>query len=143
LPTDMATATDVCDASVVVTVSNSAGTASCAGDAVIRTFTATDDCGNTTTATQVVTIEDSVSPVFTSVPASLTIECGDPIPTDLAIATDVCDADVSVIVSESIGASSCTGNQVVRTFTASDDCGNTATASQIVTIEDTTAPQPR
>jgi hypothetical protein len=139
LPTDMATATDVCDPAVSITVVNSAGTASCAGDAVIRTFTATDACGNSITASQIVTIEDTSAPTFVSVPANITIECGDATPTDMATADDICGT-VSVVVAETVGTPSCAGDAIVRTFTATDECGNTATAVQIVTIEDTTPP---
>ena len=44
----------------------------CAGDYTItRTFTATDDCGNATTATQTITIVDTTAPVLT-IPADYT-----------------------------------------------------------------------
>ncbi|MFK8056742.1 MAG: beta strand repeat-containing protein, partial [Saprospiraceae bacterium] len=138
-PTTMATATDGCG-TPTVTVAESAGPISCAGAAIIRTFTATDDCGNTRTATQVVTLEDTAPPVFASVPAAITIECGAATPTSMATATDVCDASVVVTVVESAGAASCAGAAIIRTFTATDDCNRTATAIQVVTIEDTTDP---
>ena len=39
-------------------------TGACAGDYTItRMFTATDDCGNATTATQTITIVDTTAPV--------------------------------------------------------------------------------
>ena len=51
-----------------------------AGDAagnytVVRTFTATDDAGNSTSATQTITVEDTTAPEFTSIPADYTSEC--------------------------------------------------------------------
>ena len=58
---DAATATDNCG-EVVITVDEVTTAGSCAGDYVItRTFTATDDCGNATTATQTITIVDTLS----------------------------------------------------------------------------------
>ena len=66
-------------------------TGACAGDYVItRTFTATDDCGNATSATQTITIVDTTAPEFTSVPSDYTAECSDEHPMDDATATDNC-----------------------------------------------------
>ena len=39
--------------------------------------TATDDCGNSTSATQTITVQDTTAPEFTSVPADYTAECSD------------------------------------------------------------------
>ncbi|MEZ4950507.1 MAG: hypothetical protein R2784_14140 [Saprospiraceae bacterium] len=49
---------------------------------VIRTWTATDDCGNSDSVSQTVTMQDSESPVFSNVPADVTISCDDVVPTD-------------------------------------------------------------
>jgi len=51
MPTDMAVATDVCDASVVVTVVETEESRTSLNNYTVhRTFTATDDCNNTVTA---------------------------------------------------------------------------------------------
>ena len=114
----------------------------CAGDYVItRTFTATDDCGNATSATQTITIIDTTAPELT-IPADYTAECSDEHPMDEATATDNCDDDVSITVEEETVAGSCAGNYTItRTFTATDDCGNATSATQTITIIDTTAPE--
>ena len=68
---------------------------------VRRVWSAEDDCGNDTTLTQVITVEDNDGPVIQSVPANVTISCGDPIPTAPSlIATDNCDSSVDVTMTE-------------------------------------------
>ena len=68
---------------------------------ITRTFTATDDCGNATTATQTITIIDTTEPVLT-IPADYTAECSDEHPMDDASATDNCGEVVIEVVEETI-----------------------------------------
>ena len=106
-----------------------------------RTFTATDDAGNSTSATQTITVEDTTAPEFTSVPADYTAECSDEMILDDASASDNC-SDVSIEVESETIAGDAAGNYtIVRTFTATDDCGNSTSATQTITVEDTTAPE--
>ena len=65
-PMDDASATDNCgEVTIVVVETTIAG--ACAGDySITREFTATDDCGNATSATQTITIIDTTAPVLTS-----------------------------------------------------------------------------
>jgi hypothetical protein len=56
-------------------------------------------------------------------------------------AADNCDSSVSVIFTEKRINGICASNyKLIRTWTASDDCGNTTTHSQTVTVQDTTPP---
>ena len=65
-------------------IADSVAPGACANESVItRTWTLTDDCGNTTTADQIITVVDTTAPTFT-VPADLTIEC-DQDPSDLTL----------------------------------------------------------
>ena len=138
---EAATATDNCG-EVVITVEEITTAGACAGDYVItRTFTATDDCGNATSATQTITIIDTTAPEFTSVPSDYTAECSDEHPMESATATDNC-GEVVITVDEVTTAGACAGDYVItRTFTATDDCGNATSATQTITIVDTTAPE--
>ena len=108
---------------------------------VTRTFTATDDAGNSTSATQTITVQDTTAPEFTFVPADYTVECSDEMPMDDATASDNC-GEVTIEVSSETTAGDAAGNYViVRTFTATDDAGNSSSATQTITVQDTTAPE--
>ena len=47
---------------------------------IMRTWLAEDNCANSTTKAQIITVQDIVPPTFTYVPPSITLECTDPIP---------------------------------------------------------------
>ena len=113
----------------------------CAGNYTItRTFTATDECGNSATATQTITVQDTTAPVLT-IPADYTVECSDDITYDDASATDNCGM-VEIAEVQEIIAGDCAGNYTIsRAFTATDECGNMTSATQTITVQDTTAPE--
>ena len=138
---DAATASDNCGEVTIEEVSETIS-GDCAGNYTItRTFTATDDAGNSTSATQTITVQDTTAPEFTSVPADYTAECSDALILDDATASDNCGT-VSIEVSSETLAGDAAGNYtVVRTFTATDDCGNSTSATQTITLQDTTAPE--
>ncbi|WP_156129385.1 hypothetical protein [Flavobacterium sp. AED] len=69
----------------------------CAGNySVTRTWTATDDCGNTSTATQTINVHDVTAPVIAALPAASTINCPAVPSFAQATATDACDASVTL-----------------------------------------------
>ncbi len=141
MPMDAASATDNCGP-VTVTEEVATTPGGCAGEYILtRTFTATDDCGNSATAQQIITVVDTTAPEFTFVPADYTVECSDDMPMEDAAATDNCGT-VDVTVMSETTAGDCPGNYTItRTFTATDDCGNQSEAIQTITVEDTTAPE--
>ena len=138
---DAATASDNCGEVTIEQVSETTA-GDCAGNYMItRTFTATDDCGNSTSATQTITVEDTTAPEFTSVPADYTAECSDALILDDATASDNCGTVSIEVSSETIDGDAAGNYTVVRTFTATDDCGNSTSATQTITVQDTTAPE--
>ena len=130
---------DNCDDQLDITAISSIAIDGCT-QIISRSVTATDDCGNATTASQMVYIVDTTAPVFTSTPDNVSISCGDDIPAIADVyATDNCDEMVSVSFSEVVEDEDCPVH-IVRTWTAIDDCGNTATHVQTISIVDEEAP---
>ncbi|WP_281633196.1 choice-of-anchor L domain-containing protein [Flavobacterium luteolum] len=150
-------ASDSCDADVsnITKVSGQFVASEGCGNAgtYTNTWTVKDDCGNTSeTFTQVITIQDTAAPTWTTAAGSLnaTLECSDTqglatAQAQFPIASDSCDADVSNItkISGQFVASEGCGNAgtYTNTWTVKDDCGNTSeTFTQVITIQDTAAP---
>lgn len=79
-----------------------------------RTWSASDDCGNTRTSSQTVTVSDTVQPVLTGVPAAAAVQCGAALPAAPTVtATDNCDTTVPVVLTTSTAAGSCPGTYVL------------------------------
>ena len=141
-----ATSSDNCDTAPSVTYDDVTFSPQegCSQEYVItRTWTSTDDCGNTSTCVQQIQIEDTTPPVITC-PANLTLECIDDTSTEttgFASATDNCSGFPEVFSSDVTLAGGCGPEYTItRTWTAIDDCGNSTTCVQVISIEDTTPP---
>jgi hypothetical protein len=131
--------TDNCDAAGSVTGTDSAPSGTCPAT-ITRTWTFTDACGNSATASQKITILDQTAPVFAAAPADITVDCIADVPAMTSLDyTDNCDAPGSVTGTDSAPSGTCPAT-ITRTWTFTDACGNSATASQIITIFDQTAP---
>ncbi|MED5317582.1 MAG: hypothetical protein VX758_00435, partial [Bacteroidota bacterium] len=142
LDTTMPTATDACSDLVTVDlVDESFSEGDCLGSGVwTRTFSATDANGNVLESSQLIQVVDTVAPYFTVVPEALTVQCDEALPSVLAEAEDACGT-TTVSVSESLlDGSNANNYNVIRTFTATDACGNETDTTQIVTVVDTTPP---
>jgi hypothetical protein len=145
--TGEATATDLCDPSVTVDHEDQLDPGGCVeGElTIIRTWTATDACGNESMCDQIITVFDNTAPVITC-PEDVTVECDEstePANTGTASATDNCDpAPVVDFTDDSAGLAGCNGTgTITRTWTATDDCGRSATCDQVITVVDSTPPE--
>jgi hypothetical protein len=138
--TGEATATDTCGA---VTITHSDQLQPSCGNAgtLARTWTATDESGNTSTCAQIITVIDTTPPAITC-PPNVTLEC----PADTSVeangsasAVDTCS---SVAITHSDLWQPGCGNTgiLTRTWTATDDCGNSSSSLQTLTVVDTTPP---
>src|SRR5206468_2486184 len=138
--TGVATAQDTCSA---VTISYSDVTNNnCAGTKVIaRTWTATDQCGNSTNCVQTITVLDTRKPTITC-PSDKVLECPADTSTNatgVATAQDACSA-VTISYSD-VTSDNCAGTKVIaRTWTATDGCSNSVSCVQTITVRDTSKP---
>ena len=109
---------------------------------VTVTLTVTDVAGNTAQCTVTVTVEDVTAPVLSPIPANDTLEACTPIPAPPAItASDVCDLDIAVQYDQdTITFANPYQFTLRRTWTATDDSGNSSQGTQIITILDTQSP---
>src|SRR5690606_23550395 len=116
-----ATATDNCG-NATVTETRDTVDGNCVNRYVItRIFTATDVCGNTATATQVITVVDDTPPSLTNPPVNITVNCGQTVPTYTPVFTDNCAGTVSVHTILPTVSGHC-GVDAVETYIATDVC---------------------
>jgi hypothetical protein len=140
-------ASDNCGHVIVTWTRDDINPGSCANRFTIsRYYTATDDCGNSTMCSQVITVNDNVPPIFTR-------------PSDKIIPfIGTCDYDASANTTGfPTGVSdNCTGNTFItsadlvqrcgydivikRTWSVADECGNVSSQTQMITATDNNTP---
>jgi len=119
----------------------------CAVDGYINLYrhrwTATDACGNSSTATIFVALVDDVPPVIHGVPEDIEVNCDEvPAPPDNIYATDECLCACVILYAESNPAPGCRDGQVItRSWTAIDDCGNQTVEKQQIKLIDDKGPE--
>ncbi|NND77896.1 MAG: T9SS type A sorting domain-containing protein [Flavobacteriales bacterium] len=136
-----ASATDNCDGDVDISFSESSTSWDDCEYYIYRTWTATDNCGNSSSHTQTITVTDSNAPVLSSLPADMSLDCTDPIPAMAVLtADDVCSGTVDVYSYEDYDYD-CPGQyDIIRYWYAYDDCGNFTDHTQVISISDTNGP---
>src|SRR6185436_19945589 len=103
--------------------------------------TATDACGNSSTASQTINVVDATAPVIAALPAPSTINCPATPVFAVATATDACGGTVTLTFADvRTNGPWASSYSVKRTWTATDVCGNSSTASQTINVVDATAP---
>ncbi|MEM1320597.1 MAG: PA14 domain-containing protein, partial [Bacteroidota bacterium] len=140
-PPFIPSATDECDSFVELELSESREEGTCGENfRLTRSWTATDDCGNQTVETQVLTVGDLEPPVITGVPPDTMIISCDSIPdtNSSVVITDNCTSAVTITYNE-VGGGGCE-YVITRTWTAQDDCNNVTDTSQVLVVRDTTPP---
>ncbi|RZJ72925.1 gliding motility-associated C-terminal domain-containing protein [Flavobacterium sp.] len=137
------TATDNCLGAIAVQGVDVQTAGPCAGTyTIVRTWTFTDACANTTSVSQIINVIDNVAPTAPTAPADVTVQCGDALPANATLtATDNCGDQITAQGVDVTTAGACAGTStIVRTWTFTDACGNTSSISQTINVIDTVAP---
>lgn len=130
---------DVCS-DVTVSYVDSTETIDACTSKIYRTWTATDECGNSRIGVQIITRADLTGPVISNLPPGTSLQCGDIPPPDEPIAIDACSGDTLTVNREEIIQEDGCQLTIRRIYTAIDACGNATTRLRIITINDTQPP---
>jgi len=118
-------ATSACAGEIHTTRNETLASGGCMG-VLIVSYIFADDCGNTAEAEQYVTLKDTEQPQLIDLPDDIHIQKSDPVPADPGIRSwDNSNKEFPVIMTETTE-----GRVITRTWSSTDDCGNTVTASQ-------------
>ncbi len=104
---------------------------------IVRTYTATDNVGNTATCAQTITLLDD-SPILVTCPADVTIDCSSDL-SDLSLygvisVVDDCPFEIdSTII---IGLNECNLGLITRSYTVTDVNGVVTTCQQVIEVSE-------
>ena len=103
-------------------------------NSVTRIWTATDACGNSSTASQTLTLEEK-NPIFTRLPQDKVIKAGEDIQFDEPVSNSACgDVIVKQSGEDEVEGNTCDGKTYTRTWTATNEMGLDATITQTITV---------
>ncbi len=130
-------ATGACEISGSVTGTIAGSHTECGG-IYTETWTYTDDCARTITVSRIITVEPAAEAAFAPT-SDINIACGSapPAPSDLTYtngASGACEISGSV-TSTIIGSYTECGGTYTETWTYTDDCARTITASRTITVD--------
>ena len=141
-PAEYPTTTDNCNVTITGVPSVSFPYTATGATTIVWTFT--DAAGNSTTANQIVTINDTQSPDWLSFPENLTVDCHHDISTSSTgepTATDNCSTVTILPPTDTRIDGNCQFNYVInRNWTARDVAGNVRNRVQTITVRDLTPP---
>ena len=104
------------------------------------TFTYTDCTGGSAQWIYTYTITGDTGPVFSAPPADVSVPCVADIPAMISLTyTNDCSGGGSVVGTDSPLSGSCPAT-ITRTWTVTDACGNAATVTQLITVNDNIPP---
>lgn len=135
------TASTTCgDPTVSISFNDSVTGSNCAGDIITRTWTATDNCGNSATESETLTPDDNENPEFSGIGGLEYYDCsGNPVfsnPTGM----DNCSS-TTIDYSDTVTSTECGGDVITREWVITDQCGNSTVEYEQAFPEDFEAPE--
>nr|WP_193707575.1 gliding motility-associated C-terminal domain-containing protein [Tenacibaculum finnmarkense] len=140
---------DNCSRGLKATFTDVEKAGTCEGAKTItRTWNLTDSCGNSTEKVQIITVEDTIKPTFTT-PADITISTDANCVFDVSVAktgvvsdeADNCSTGLKATFTDVEKTGTCEGEKIItRTWNLTDSCGNSTQKDQIITVEDNIKP---
>src|SRR5690606_23222107 len=110
-------------------------------ETITRTYSITDDCGNQTLVTQLITVNDVTAPTASN-PVAVNVECIFDVPTaDITVVTneaDNCTAVPVVAFVNDVSDGNTCPETITRTYSITDDCGNQTLVTQTIIVNDVT-----
>ncbi|NOS70944.1 MAG: HYR domain-containing protein [Verrucomicrobia bacterium] len=129
-----------CGTNVTISVFSTTTNGSCP-PTIIRTWQVTDCCGNHVFCSQTITAIDTIPPTIFCAP-NKTVQLGTIWSFDAPVALDsCCGTNITISVFGTVTNAGPCGQNLTRTWIATDCCGNFAACSQTVTISSTQPPQ--
>ncbi|MCG2612162.1 gliding motility-associated C-terminal domain-containing protein, partial [Flavobacterium sp. SM15] len=136
-------ATDNCSSPIRAGAVDVISEGECANSYIVtRTWTFIDDCGNQTVATQIITVHDTIKPELPEVPESLSFSCAGEVPQNVVLVTnDNCSGQISATSVDEVTPGDCENSfTILRSWTFTDQCGNSSVAYQTIVVNDETPP---
>ncbi|MBN9284560.1 gliding motility-associated C-terminal domain-containing protein [Flavobacterium sp.] len=137
------TANDNCSGEITVQGQDATVPGNCPGSYIItRTWTFMDACGNSSSVSQTINVNDTVAPIVPTAPESITVACSTDVPAMISLtANDNCSGEITVQGQDSTVQGNCPSSYIItRTWTFVDACGNSSSVSQTINVNDTVAP---
>lgn len=135
-------AADNCTSSPIVAFAGDVSDGNTCPELITRTYSVSDECGNSINVTQLITVQD-ITPPAASNPAPISVECDADVPApDISVVTDAadnCGVPVVAFVSDVSDGNTCP-ETITRTYSVTDACGNSINVQQIITVSDITDP---
>ena len=134
---------DNCTGAVTVTHSGDVVSGNGCQDTITRTYNVMDGSGNNIDVTQIIIVEDVTNPTASNLPG-INVQCAGDVPaasiTDITDASDNCTATPVVAFVSDVSDGQTCPETITRTYSVTDNCGNSIDVTQTITINDTEAP---